>query len=301
MDSGARLVLIGGGRVWAGRGEGLQRGTHGAVAGRIVEPFALSKEAFQAFTKDAEVMDESLFANILALEMEVPTDQADQVKNTYLIVMSALYEIDGWVDRYSTRAADHVLKHFRDARSALAKQGGKLPLSDRVATKSLAKMVHFLIDVSVPFHSAKILTFEDVGRYTMIPGEKERNEYVRGLIENLVIFIAGHDAYEQIAEERSEQVVALLPRSAGQMDLSGVDDAEVALYLKNWVDGHVELVKSKYSEASMLMQEWQESQGDVKAVEAIEVKAVKLQAQCLAPAVDVAGKLLTVFYSPKAG
>jgi hypothetical protein len=271
------------------------------VAARVVDGFALSREAQAAFTKDAEVMDESLFANILALEMEVPTDQADQVKNTYLIVMSALYEIDGWVDKYSTKAADTVLKHFRDARSALQKQGGKLPLSDRVATKSLAKMVHFLIDVSVPFHSAKVLTFEDVGRYTMIPGENERNEYVRGLIENLVIFIAGHDAYEQIAEEKAEELVKLIPPTAGEMDLSGVDDAEVALYLKNWVDGHVELVKSKYSEASMLMQEWQESQGDDRALADVEARAVKLQAECLRPAVEVAGRLLTVFYPKRAG
>ncbi len=277
----------------------MQRGTHGAVAGRVVEGFALSREAQTAFTKDAEVMDESLFANILALEMEVPTDQADQVKNTYLIVMSALYEIDGWVDKYSTKAADTVLKHFRDARTSLQKQGGKLPLSDRVATKSLAKMVHFLIDVSVPFHSAKVLTFEDVGRYTMIPGEKERNEYVRGLIENLVIFIAGHDAYEQIAEERSDELVKSIPASAGEMDLSGVDDAEIALYLKNWVDGHVELVKSKYSDAAVLLQQWQENQGDDKAVAEIENKVLKLQGECLKPAVDVATKLLTVFYPKK--
>jgi len=279
---------------------GVQRGTHGAVAGRVVEPFALTREGQAAFTKDTEVMDESLFANILSLEMEVPTDHADNVKNTYLIVMSALYEIDGWVDKYSTKAADTVLKHFRDARTALQKQGGKLPLSDRVATKSLAKMVHFLIDVSVPFHSAKVLTFEDVGRYTMIPGEKERNEYVRGLIENLVIFIAGHDAYEQIAEERSDEVVGLLPKSAGDMDLSGVDDAEVALYLKNWVDSHVDLVRGKYGEAAVLMQEWQENQGDEKAVKAIEGRTVKVQAECLAPAVDVSTKLLTVFYPRKA-
>lgn len=278
----------------------MQRGTHAAVAGKIVEPFAASREVLQAFTKDAEVMDESLFANILSLEMDVPTDQAENVKNTYLIVMSALYEIDGWVDRYSTKAADTVHKHFKDARTALAKQGGKLPLSDRVATKSLAKMVHFLIDVSVPFHSAKVLTFEDVGRYTMIPGEKERNEYVRGLIENLVIFIAGHDAYEQIAEERVEQVVAKLPTVAGSMDLSGVDDAEVALYVRSWVDAQVELVKSKYGEASVLMQEWQENQGDAAAVEAIEARAVALQAQCLGPTVDVATKLLTVFFPRKA-
>ena len=277
----------------------MQRGTHGAVAGRIVEAFALSREAQTAFTKDAEVMDESLFANILALEMEVPTDQADQVKNTYLIVMSALYEIDGWVDKYSTKAADTVLKHFRDARASLQKQGGKMPLSDRVATKSLAKMVHFLIDVSVPFHSAKVLTFEDVGRYTMIPGEQERNEYVRGLIENLVIFIAGHDAYEQIAEERSDELVKSIPPSAGEMDLSGVDDAEIALYLKNWVDGHVELVKSKYSDAAVLLQQWQENQGDDKAVAEIELKVLKLQGECLKPAVDVATKLLTVFYAKK--
>jgi hypothetical protein len=277
----------------------VQRGTHGAVAGRIVEGFALSREAHAAFTKDAEVMDESLFANILALEMEVPTDQADQVKNTYLIVMSALYEIDGWVDKYSTKAADTVLKHFRDARTSLQKQGGKLPLSDRIATKSLAKMVHFLIDVSVPFHSAKVLTFEDVGRYTMIPGEKERNEYVRGLIENLVIFIAGHDAYEQIAEERADELVKSIPASAGEMDLSGVDDAEIALYLKNWVDAHVELVKSKYSDAAVLLQQWQESQGDDKGVAEIEKKVLKLQAECLKPAVDVATKLLTVFYPKK--
>lgn len=278
----------------------MQRGTHAAVAGRIIEPFQVSREVIQAYTKDADVMDESLFANILSLEMEVPTDQAENVKNTYLIVMSALYEIDGWVDRYSTKAADTVFKHFKDARTALQKQGGRMPLSDRVATKSLAKMVHFLIDVSVPFHSAKILTFEDVGRYTMIPGEKERNEYVRGLIENLVIFIAGHDAYEQIAEERSEQVVATLPKSSGDIDLSGVDDSELALYLRNWVDAHVELVKSKYSEASMMMQEWQENQGDAAAVDALEARAVKLQGQCLAPAVDVSTKLLTVFYPRKA-
>lgn len=287
---------------WAGFrcGVVVQRGTHGAVAARIVESFALSKDANAAFTKDAEVMDESLFANILSLEMEVPTDQADQVKNTYLIVMSALYEIDGWVDKYSTKAADTVLKHFRDARTALQKQGGKMPLSDRVATKSLAKMVHFLIDVSVPFHSAKVLTFEDVGRYTMIPGEQERNEYVRGLIENLVIFIAGHDAYEQIAEERAEELVKRVPPAAGEMDLSGVDDAEVALYLKNWVDAHVELVKSKYSDAAVLMQEWQETQGDEKGLAAVEERAVKLQAECLKPAVDVATRLLTVYYPRKA-
>lgn len=279
---------------------GLQRGTHGAVAARVVDSFALSREALVAFTKDAEVMDESLFANILALEMEVPTDQADQVKNTYLIVMSALYEIDGWVDKYSTKAADTVLKHFKDARMALQKQGGKMPLSDRVAQKSLAKMVHFLIDVSVPFHSAKVLTFEDVGRYTMIPGENERNDYVRGLIENLVIFIAGHDAYEQIAEERSEELVKRVPISAGEMDLSGVDDAEVALYLKNWVDGHVELVKSRYAEAANLMQQWQENQGDEKALAEIEGKTVKLQAECLKPAMEVSTRLLTVFYPRKA-
>jgi len=279
---------------------GLQRGTHAAVAGRIIAPFEVGREVVLAFTKDAEVMDESLFANILSLEMEVPTDQADNVKNTYLIVMSALYEIDGWVDKYSTKAADTVLKHFRDARTSLAKQGGKLPLSDRVATKSLAKMVHFLVDVSVPFHSAKVLTFEDVGRYTMIPGEKERNEYVRGLIENLVIFIAGHDAYEQIAEERSDAVVGQIAASSGDIDLRGVDDAELALYLKNWVDAHVDLVRSKYSEAAIMMQEWQENQGDQRALEAIEARAAKLQAQCLGPAVDISTKLLTVYYPRKA-
>lgn len=278
----------------------MQRGVHGAVAARIVEPFQLTKDVLQAYTKDAEVMDESLFANILSLEMEVPTDQADNVKNTYLIVMSALYEIDGWVDKYSTKAADTVFKHFKDARTALQKQGGKMPLSDRVATKSLAKLVHFLIDVSVPFHSAKILTFEDVGRYTMIPGEKERNEYVRGLIENLVIFIAGHDTFEQIAEERSEQVVSQIPKSSGDIELAGVEDAELGLYLRNWVDAHVELVQGKYPDASRLMQEWQENQGDARAVDAIEVSAAKLQAQCLAPAVDVSTKLLTVFYPRRA-
>lgn len=278
----------------------MQRGTHAAVAGRIIAPFELGREVVLAFTKDAEVMDESLFANILALEMEVPVDQADNVKNTYLIVMSALYEIDGWVDKYSTKAADTVLKHFKDARAAFLKQGGKVPLSDRVATKSLAKMVHFLIDVSVPFHSSKVLTFEDVGRYTMIPEEKERNEYVRGLIENLVIFIAAHDAYEQIAEERSDAVVGQIPVSSGDLDLSGVDEAELSLYLKNWVDAHVELVRSKYGEASILMQEWQENQGDNAALESIEGRAAKLQAQALGPAVDISTKLLTVFYPRKA-
>jgi CBS domain-containing protein len=278
----------------------MQRGIHAGVAGRIVEPFVLAREGVAAFTKDSEVMDESLFAAILSMEMEVPTDTADNVKNTYLIIMSALYEIDGWVDRYSTKAADTVFKHFKDARTALQKQGGKLPLSDRVATKSLAKLVHFLIDVSVPFHSAKILTFEDVGRYTMIPDEKQRNEYVRGLIENLVIFIAGHDAYEQIAEERVEPVIAAIPVSTGDIDLSGVDEAEVSLYLRNWVDAHVELVKGKYAEAAQLMQEWQENQGDAPAVEAIEKRAVALQAQCLAPAVEVATRLLTIFYPRKA-
>ena len=91
------------------------------MAGLMVAPFVVGKEQVAAFTKDAEVMDEALFANILSMEMEVPTDNADQVKNTYLIIMSALYEIDGWVDRYSTKAADTVLKFFKEARAGLAK------------------------------------------------------------------------------------------------------------------------------------------------------------------------------------
>ena len=279
----------------------MRAAAHAAVAARVVAPFEMGREAVTAFTKDAEVMDEALFANILSMEMEVPTDTADQVKNTYLIIMSALYEIDGWVDRYSTKAAETVLKLFKEARAGLAKQGGKVPLTDKGGTKSLARMLHFLVDVSVPFHSAKVLTFEDVGRYTMIPGEKERNEYVRGLIENLVIFIAAHDAYEQIGEERWEAMVKGIGASSGDIDLGGVDDAELSLYLKNWVDGQVDLVKGKYQDASIMMQEWQENQGDAKAVDEIEGRAVKLQAQCLGPAVDVSTKLLSGFYPRKKG
>lgn len=259
-------------------------------------PFDVPDDAKALFTRDNEVMDEALFANILSMEMDVPTDQADQVKNTYLIVMGALYEIDSWVDTYSTKAADTVLSQFKEARGALMRSGGRPPLKDRQAARGLAKMAHFLIDVSVPFHSAKVLTFEDVGRYTMIPDEKDRNDYVRGLIENLVIFIAAHDAWEQVGEEQADRVVAGLPESEGDIDLSGVDDAEFALYVKTWVDAHVDLVRSKYGDAAGLMQEWQENQGDDRMMKEIEQRAVDLQSQCLAPAVDISTKLLSVFY-----
>lgn len=274
----------------------MQRGLHSALAARVVAPFQLGREAQTAFTRDNEAMDEALFANILSMEMDVPTDVADQVKNTYLIVMGALYEIDSWVDTYSTKAADTVLGHFKEARAALIRSGGKPPLTDRQATKRLAKMIHFLIDVSVPFHSAKVLSFEDVGRYTMIPDEKARNDYVRGLIENLVISIAAHDAWEQVGEEHADAVVGALPESEGDIDLSGVEDAEFALYVKTWVDAHVDLVRSKYGTASGIMQEWQENQGDDRMMKEIEGRAVALQAQCLAPAVDISTKLLSVFY-----
>jgi hypothetical protein len=270
------------------------------LAGRAVAPFDVPREAAAAFTRDTEVMDEALFANILSMEMDVPTDAADQVKNTYLIVMGALYEIDSWVDTYSTKAADTVLGHFKEARGALTRAGGRPPLTDRGATRRLATMAHFLIDVSVPFHSAKVLTFEDVGRYTMIPDEQARNEYVRGLIENLVIFIAAHDAWEQLGEEHADEVVGTLPESEGDIDLSGVDDAEFALYVKTWVDAHVDLVRSKYAEAAGLMQEWQENQGDERQMKEIEGRAVALQAKCLAPALDISTKLLSVFYARKA-
>ena len=130
----------------------------------------------------------------------------------------------------------------------------------------------------------------------MIPDEKARNEYVRGLIENLVIFIAAHDAWEQVGEEQAEKVVGALPSSAGDIDLTGVDDAEFALYVRNWVDAHVELVKGKYAQAAGLMQEWQENQGDLRAVQEVEGRAVALQAQCFAPAVDILAKLLSVFF-----
>jgi hypothetical protein len=256
----------------------------------------MPRDAQAAFTRDPEVMDEALFANILSMEMDVPTDAADQVKNTYLIVMGALYEIDSWVDAYSTKAADSVLGHFKEARAALTRAGGRPPLADRQAVRRLAKLTHFLVDVSVPFHSAKVLTFEDVGRYTMIPDEKARNEYVRGLIENLVIFIAAHDAWEQVGEEQADAVVGALPESEGDIDLSGVDDSEFALYVKTWVDAHVDLVRSKYGEAAGLMQEWQEAQGDERLMREAEGRAVALQAKCLAPAVDISTKLLSVFY-----
>jgi len=278
----------------------VQRGLHSALAARVVAPFQVGREALSAFTRDNEVMDEALFANILSMEMDVPTDQADQVKNTYLIVMGALYEIDSWVDTYSTKAADTVLGHVKEARAALMRAGGRPPLADRPATRRLAKMTHFLVDVSVPFHTAKVLTFEDVGRYTMIPDEQARNEYVRGLIENLVIFIAAHDAWEQVGEEQADAVIAALPESEGDIDLSGVDDAEFALYVKNWVDSHVDLVKGKYADAAALMQEWQENQGDERMMKELEGRAVALQAQCLAPAVDISTKLLSVFY-PRVG
>ncbi len=274
----------------------MQRGLHSALAGRVVGPFEVGRDAEAAFTRDTEVMDEALFTNILAMEMDVPMDAADQVKNTYLIVMGALYEIDAWVDTYSTKAADTVLGHFKEARAAMQRAGGQTPLADRQGVRQLAKMTHFLVDVSVPFHSAKVLTFEDVGRYTMIPEEDARNEYVRGLIENLVIFIAAHDAWEQVGEEQADAVASALPESHGDIDLSGVDDAEVSLYVKNWVDAHVEMVKSKYPEAAGLMQEWQENQGDDRLMQEIEGRTVALQAQCLAPAVDISTKMLSVFF-----
>jgi hypothetical protein len=267
------------------------------LAERVVGPFDVGRDTQAAFTRDTEAMDEALFTNILAMEMDVPTDAADQVKNTYLIVMGALYEIDAWVDTYSTKAADTVLGHFKEARAAMERAGGRPPLVDRQAVRRLAKMTHFLVDVSVPFHSAKVLTFEDVGRYTMIPDEQARNEYVRGLIENLVIFIAAHDAWEQVGEEQSDGVVGAMPESHGDIDLSGVDDAEVALYVKNWVDAHVEMIKSKYAEAAGIMQEWQENQGDDRLMHEIEGRTVALQAHCLAPAVDISTKLLSVFFS----